>query len=248
MVGATVERRKQRIRVMVVDDHQLLREGLRAIFQQGDEFEYVCGVSSCAEALDYLRGHGVDLAVIDITLPDGSGLELTRQITSRLPQLPVLMLSFHDEELYAERAMNAGARGYVMKDSNSEAIVAAMRRILAGEYSLSARVTKRIMSMFSAATNKARGLQSLSNRELEVFQLIGSAASTAQIAATIGIGAKTVETYRLRLKKKFGVESSAELARLAVMYQEGGGMRELKDRTGAFPLRSPRKGGGGLSS
>ncbi len=214
---ATGERR----RLLVVDDHPVMRKGLATLLELEPDFA-VCGeAENTIQALAELRTKPFDLAIVDISLRGVSGIDLLKDLKSDWPQMPVLILSMHDEKLYAERALRAGAWGYVMKCEPFERIVAAIRRVLDGHIFVSEAVNGRILSrmMDGGSNHKVGGgplTDALSNRELEVFRFIGHGHGTRDIATEMQVSVKTVETYRAHIKEKLQLKSAPELMRFAV--------------------------------
>lgn len=205
-------------RILLVDDHAIVREGLTQIINASEDL-VVCGEAGDAQAaLAALAQLKPDFVIADITLRGMDGLELIRQVGQRWPQVPVLVLSMHSEELYAERALRAGARGYIMKEEATPKILTAIRRILAGEVYVSAAMQAQLLRrVVGRTTALARGpIESLSDRELEVFRLIGSGSSTREIAEQLHLSVKTVESYREHIKKKLKITSGAQLMRHAL--------------------------------
>jgi len=207
-------------RILIIDDHPIVREGLlRRINRQPDLA--VCGeAGAAAEAMKSIAANRPDLVVVDLTLQDKSGLELIKDIQIRHPKLPVLVLSMHDENLYAERSLRAGARGYVMKQEAPEHVIEAIRQVLAGNVYLSAKMSAKLLGTFVAGKPQAAvsPVDSLSDRELEVFRMIGSGLASRQIAEKLHISIKTVDAYRLRIKAKLNLESTTELTQHAILW------------------------------
>lgn len=208
-------------RVFLVDDHPVTRSGV-AVLINGESDLVVCGETDTApKALDLIQKLKPDLAVVDISLKTISGIELMKNLKVMMPELPVLVMSMHDESLYAERALRAGARGYVMKQEASEQILTAIRRVLQNELYLSEKMKEK---MLHRLVNNKKGdevvfsIDSLSDREMEVFQLIGNGFSTRQIAATLNLSAKTIDSYREHLKLKLRLETGADLVRHAIQW------------------------------
>lgn len=209
-------------RILIVDDHPLVRKGLALTLEAEPDLE-VCGqAASAEEALGMLDEVRPDLAIVDISLPGMSGLELIKHLHAWNPELPVLVISRHDEALYAERAIRAGARGYVMKIEAVDVIVKAVRRVLAGGLYVSQEVSERLL-MSMTGHRRAAGqspMELLSDRELEVFELTGQGLSTREIAERLHLSVKTVESYRARIKAKLGLRTAAELMQHAVQWVE----------------------------
>ena len=177
---------------------------------------------SAAEALTALRSLKPDAAIIDISLPGTDGLELTKMIRAERPDLPILVLSMHDESLYAERVLRAGANGYLMKQEVAEKIIPAMRKVLNGEIYLSDRAGQRILRDVSGRAGRTDkpSIEKLSDRELEVLRRIGQGQGTRQIAEQLHLSVKTIETYRAHIKEKLNLKNATELIRFAVQWAE----------------------------
>jgi DNA-binding NarL/FixJ family response regulator len=211
---------KPKLRVLLVDDHPIVREGLAArIEMEGDMT--VCYMAQTAdEAMEMINSSEPDIVVTDLSLSGRPGLELIKDIRAARPTLPVLVLSIHDEELWAERVLRAGAQGYVMKAQATEKVMEAIRRVLGGGVWLSEHMSSLLLGRLTAGHAAASGtpLSALSDRELEVFQMIGRGLSIKEIAAQLFLSAKTVEVHREHIKEKLGLKGSAELLRYAVTY------------------------------
>lgn len=210
-------------RIVIVEDHPITRRGVIALISHEADLE-VCGEADTApKAIDLIRQTQPDLAIIDISLKNVSGIELMKNIKSLMPELPLLVMTMHEESLYAERALRAGARGYVMKHEGPTQIIAAIRAVLKNELFLSESMKE---MMLDRLVNKRRGddsmfaIDSLTDREMEVFQLIGTGFSTRQIATTLNLSSKTVDSHRDHLKLKLRLESGAELVRTAVQWMK----------------------------
>jgi DNA-binding NarL/FixJ family response regulator len=215
---------KSHYRVLLVDDHPIVREGLASRLElEGDMT--VCGLAESAqEAMDLIGKSTPDIVVTDLSLSGKPGLELIKDIRATRPTLPILVLSIHDEELWAERVLRAGAQGYVMKAQATEKVIDALRRVLEGGLWLSERMNAAVLGRLAQGRAKVSEtpLAVLSDRELEVFQMIGQGLSVKEIAAHLFLSAKTVEVHREHIKEKLGLKSSAELLRYAVTYTLGG--------------------------
>jgi DNA-binding NarL/FixJ family response regulator len=214
------------VRILLVDDHPVVRLGFEQLLSREADLT-VCGEASTAsEALELAETLEPDLAVIDIALKGESGLELVRKIAHLCPRVRMLVCSMHDEALFAERALKAGARGYVGKREAPDDLVTAVREVLAGKRYLSARFQARLEEAGRCAEDGSPDLiASLSNRELEVFDLIGRGLGTREISERLGIAFKTVETYRENIKTKLVIESGPELAHRATAWVLGAGQR-----------------------
>ncbi|MEX0662064.1 MAG: response regulator transcription factor [Balneolaceae bacterium] len=206
-------------RIYIVDDHPLMRKGMAMTLQANIEFE-VCGQSETAEqALTEIPTLKPDVAVIDISLPGMNGIELIKHLLTQLEGLKVLVVSRHDEELYAERAIRAGAKGYLMKLEAGDVIVSAVRQILNGGIYLSDKIgSQLIMKLASGQSTGNNPLELLSDRELEVFELTGKGETTKEIAERLHVSVKTVDTYRARIKEKMDLKNANELLRRAVQW------------------------------
>ncbi len=208
-------------RILIVDDHDIVRNGMAQLVAQEKDLE-VCGqAGSVREALTRVEELSPDLVIIDISLKDGSGLELIKSLRAVYAELRLLVLSMHDASLYAERALRAGAHGYVMKEEPSETIIKAIRVVLKGEIYLSEHTASKLLgSLFSRGASPAGGVQSLTDRELEIFELLGAGRSTKEMADCLGISTKTIEAHRCNIKRKLDLSTNTELVRHAVWWNE----------------------------
>lgn len=208
--------------IFLVDDHPLVREGLTNLINRQDDL-IVCGeAEDSSEAIGGIARTRPDVAVIDISLKNESGLELVKNLGSQFPLVALIVLSMHDEALYAERALRAGARGYVMKRETTKSVLTAIRRVLEGSVYLSERVVNGMARKLSLSDKASAGspVERLSDRELEIFRLLGQGRTTSQIAEDLHLSLKTVQAYCARAKEKFGVSSLAELLRAAIRWEE----------------------------
>ena len=209
-------------RVIIVDDHPIFRMGMAELLNQEDDF-IVCGLAEdIAGARKAIQQHTPDLAIIDITLAGENGLDLVKELSGGKNGLPILVLSMHDEQVWAERAIRAGARGYIMKKEASEKVIFALRNILGGKIHVSANIMERLLDRFQLKpdASTAPTVDLLTDRELEVFRLIGAGLSTREIAERMNLGVKTIGTYRDRVKQKLGIKTAADLIRRAVLWTE----------------------------
>jgi DNA-binding NarL/FixJ family response regulator len=209
-------------RVFIVDDHPLVREGLTNLINGQDDL-VVCGeANDSAETINGISKTRPDVALIDISLKNESGLELVKALASRFPHVALIVLSMHDEALYAERALRAGARGYVMKHETSKSVLASIRRVLAGGVYVSERLVNKMALRVASSQEPAASspVERLSDRELEIFRLLGQGRTTSQIAADLNLSLKTVQAYCARAKEKFGVSSLTELLRAAIRWDD----------------------------
>ena len=209
-------------RIFIVDDHPLVREGLTNLINGQDDL-IICGeAKDSAQALDGIMKARPDVALIDISLENESGLELVKQLRSQFPNVALIVLSMHDETLYAERVLRAGARGYVMKHETSKSVLASIRRVLEGGVYVSERILSRMVRRVSSARGPVASspVERLSDRELEIFRLLGQGRTTSQIAEDLNLSLKTVQAYCARAKEKFGVTSLTELLRAAIRWDD----------------------------
>jgi DNA-binding NarL/FixJ family response regulator len=214
-----------RHRVFVVDDHPIVRQGLALLIDQQPDL-VVCGAAEEAEsALAAIATSRPDVLVIDISLPGRDGIELLKTIRSTDPDLPILVLSMHDETVYAERAIRAGANGYIMKQEATENVLVALRRILRQEVYLSDRIANRMLRQLATHGRETQEapITRLSDRELEVFRLIGTGLSTRQIADELRLSVKTVESYQAHIKEKLALQGSRDLVQRAIEWRMGEG-------------------------
>jgi DNA-binding NarL/FixJ family response regulator len=204
------------IHIMLVDDHPLVRDGLRARLEAVPHFRVVAEADSGAEALALAGSTRIDLVLMDITMRDGSGIEATARLTANYPDIAVLILSMHDKLEYVTQAMQAGARGYVLKDAPGKDIVLAIDTVMAGGIYYSTAVARQL------ARPAAQDNQ-LTSREQEVLRHIANGESNKQIAKALDLSVRTVETHRLNIKRKLGIEGQAELIKFAVQHGRVGG-------------------------
>ena len=211
-------------KVLIVDDHAVVREGIAQIIRQAEGLK-ICAQADCPEkALQAASSSKPDVAVLDLSLAAGSGLGLIHDIKEWHPHLPILVLSMHDESLYAERVLRAGASGYIMKQEVAEQFVEAVRKVLSGGIYLSERMSARMLQKLAGREPAATSsIERLSDRELEVLHLVGQCLSTRQIATRLYLSIKTVETHLEHIRTKLGLESSREVFRYAIVsFMEGG--------------------------
>jgi DNA-binding NarL/FixJ family response regulator len=208
-------------RVFIVDDHPLVREGLANLINQQSDVT-VCGeAEDSSAAISGIQAIRPDVVLVDISLKNESGLELVKTLKNQFPDLAVIVISMHDEALYAERALHAGARGYVMKRETTKNVLTAIRRVLEGDIYISDRVVNSMAKrMSSRKTAAAEPVERLSDRELEIFRLLGQGRTPSQIAEDLRLSLKTVQAYCARAKEKFGVTSLTELLRAAIRWED----------------------------
>jgi DNA-binding NarL/FixJ family response regulator len=205
-------------RVFIVDDHPIVRQGLGQLINHEPDLR-VCGeAASVREARAALNQSVPDIVILDLSLHDSDGLELIKDIRSKYRHLPVLVLSMHDETIYAERLLSAGANGYIMKQAAADQLLVALRRVLGGGIYVSENVGASMIERFAAngAKQRSNPIERLSNRELQVLNLIGRGRTTREIANDLNLSVKTVESHRQRIKKKLNLNSSPQLVQFAV--------------------------------
>jgi DNA-binding NarL/FixJ family response regulator len=210
-------------RILLIDDHPIMRHGLAQLLGAEDGL-IICGqAGSARDGLAAAHQLKPDLVIIDLTLPDKHGLEVLKDLQVQHPGLRCLVLSMHDEDLYAERALRAGARGYIMKEAAADHLVTAVRKILSGGLYLSETVASKMIEQLSGVRGKtgATGIENLTDRELEVLALIGEGVATKNIADRLSISARTVEAHRAHIKEKLDFSDGAALVKYAVQWVEG---------------------------
>lgn len=217
-----MKRKKRKSRIFIVDDHPIMRDGIAQLVNQQPDLE-ICGeASSAPEALEALEDLKPDLMVVDISLAGMDGIELIKIVKKRRSGLPMLVLSMHAEGLYAERAIRAGAKGYVMKHISPETLVEAMRRVLSGKMFLSPEMTERLLEKATrdGLAGDESPLACLSDREVKIFKLIGQGLKPQRISEELHLSVKTVETYSSRIKAKLGLKDASELLQLAIAWHD----------------------------
>ena len=211
-------------RILIVDDHPMMRQGLAQLVNNEPDLAVCCEVENAHQALAAIDKALPDLVLADITLPDKGGIELIKDIQAIHPGLAVLVISMHDESLYAERVLRAGGRGYIMKQEGGKKLMEAIRQVLSGQIYVSEKMSARILESFSGRRSPGADkspVENLTDREFEVFQLIGQGKGTRQIAEKLHLSVKTVEVHRVHIKTKLKLESATELIRFAVRWVEG---------------------------
>ena len=204
-------------RILIVDDHPMVREWLAQIINRERDLRVCAEAGDAATAISFLATHQPDMAIVDLTLKDSHGTELIRAITAEFPAVPVLVVSMHDESLYGERAIRAGAKGYITKQEAGAQIRAAIRQVLGGELYLSEALAAKMIRANAAGAPRTR-TQDLSDRQLAVLRLIGRGHSTTQIGEEMALSIKTVEGYIARIKKKLGLTTAGELLQYAIEF------------------------------
>jgi DNA-binding NarL/FixJ family response regulator len=223
-----LDNKKNKARVFIVEDHPIFQERLAELIDKEPDL-CVCGAAdNTINALRLIKLTSAQIAVVDLTLKGPSGLELIKDLIARNHTVPVLVLSMHDEALYAERALRAGAKGYVSKQAPSWKVMEAIKQVLQGEVYLSQKSIARIVKRVALHQREVSGIHRLTDRELEVFELIGHGRTTREISVRLRLGLGTVDTYRARIKEKLNLENASELTHEAILWVEAGG------RTTAF--------------
>lgn len=206
--------------VLIIDDHPIVRQGLAQLINQEPDLVVTGQAASAKDAVSMIESSPPDIAIVDISLDDRSGIDLIKELRTDHPTLLVLALSMHDESLYAERALRAGAKGYIMKQEATEKVMTAIRKVLDGQVYVSDKMAARLLDHFvSAKPNEEDSpLSRLSDRELEIFSLIGRGLGTREIASKLFLSVKTVEAHREHIKDKLKLKSGTELVRMAVQH------------------------------
>lgn len=213
-------RRDKKRSIIIVEDHPVLREGLKKIINHEEDLSIIGEAWDVPSAWAAIKAKKPDLVIIDISLGESNGLELIKELKMHYKELPILVLSMHDEALFAERAIQAGAKGYITKSEQSDVLLAAIRKVLSGKYYVGENIVSRIFSqLFDYPKNlKKSPIERLSNRELEVLQLMGMAKGSRQIAEALHLSIKTVQTYQQRIKDKLGLINTTELIQYATQW------------------------------
>ena len=228
MASATTnETESKKRRIFIVDDHPLVREWLATLINQQTDLTVSGEAGAVAEGLGLIGAQKPDIAIVDISLEGGSGIELIKEIKAAFPEVAIIVLTMHDEVLYRERAFRAGARGYVMKREATKTILQAIRAVLEGKTYVSQKRADAAVGEAGEqkAFSKAPPVELLSDRELEVFQSLGRGSSTRQIAEELHIGFRTVQTYCARIKEKLGLARATELLREALRWHDSQGLK-----------------------
>lgn len=214
---------RRKNRVLIVDDHPIVRQGLRRLIEQEEDLT-VCGeAETTREAKAAIRELKPDVVIVDISLKQGDGIELVKDARAHYPTLPLLVLSMHDESIYAERMLSAGANGYIMKQAASDQFLVALRRVLEGGIYVSEVVGNSMIQKFASggAYISANPIDRLSNRELQILHMIGRGLSTRQAAEALNLSVKTVESHRQRIKRKLNLSTGSQLVQYAVNWFSG---------------------------
>jgi DNA-binding NarL/FixJ family response regulator len=214
--------KKSRRKVLIVDDHPMMRQGLAQLINNEPDLTAFCEAENAQQAFECVVRAKPDLVLADISLPDKHGLELIKDIQAVHPGLPMLVVSMHDESLYAERVLRAGARGYIMKQEGGKKMLEAIRTVLNGQIYVSEKMSAKILEIFSGRRSEhtRSSIEKLTDREFEVFQLIGQGKGTRQIAEALHVSVKTVEVHRFHIKDKLELTDAPSLVRYAVRWVE----------------------------
>lgn len=205
--------------IMVVDDHPIIRQGLAQLINQEEDL-FLCGeAGSAQEGIQEVEKQNPALVIVDISLQGTNGIEFIKEMKIRFPRIPTLVISMHDESIYAERALRAGAKGYLMKQEATEKVVSAIRKVLNGELYVSHRMAEGLLHKFiEGQPISASPLEGLTDRELEVFQLVGQGKTTKQIAEELHLSVKTIESHYAKIKEKLNLRNSTELTQTAIKW------------------------------
>jgi DNA-binding NarL/FixJ family response regulator len=212
----------EKFRVVLVEDHPMFREQLTHLINKEPDMCVSGEADNIRDAFMLLQSISADIVIVDLTLKGPSGLELLKNLKARQISVPVLVLSMHDELLYAERVLRAGARGYITKNQTSNEVMTAIRKVLEGEVYLGSRIASRVLESFSARPKTDSGVSLLTDRELEVFELIGRGRTTREISNSLCLGISTVDTYRARIKSKLHLENTSQLSHEAIRWVSAG--------------------------
>ncbi len=205
-------------KILIVDDHPIVREGFKKLINSEEGFYVIGAVENAAEAMEFIKNEKPDVAMVDLSLKESSGIELIKDIQVMYPDVQVLVVSLHDEEIYAERVLRVGAKGFIMKTEDVDDIITAVRRVASGKIYLSQKMQSKMIEIMTLGRKKdnRNPLKDLSDREFEVFNMISRGIKTKDIAESLGLSVKTIETYKSHLKIKLQLKNSFELIRYAV--------------------------------
>jgi DNA-binding NarL/FixJ family response regulator len=217
---------KSKKRILIVDDHPMMRQGLAQLINNEPDLMVCAEADTAGQAIKLISTSQPDILIADISLPDKNGLELIKDVRILNPDILILVVSMHDESLYAERVLKAGGRGYIMKQEGGRKLMEAIRHVMNGHVYVSEKMSANILEIFSGRRDKTGGspVERLSDREFEVFQLIGSGKGTRQIADHLHLSVKTVEVHRANIKEKLQLKTAIDLVRFAVRWAESEGV------------------------
>jgi len=213
---------REKVRVVLVEDHPMFREQLAHLINKEPDMSVSGEADNIRDAVQLLESNPADIVIVDLSLKGPSGLELIKDLRARDIDVPVLVLSMHDELLYAERVLRAGARGYITKHETSNEVMAAIRKVLTGEVYLGSRMASRVLENLSLRPKAQNGITQLTDRELEVFELIGRGRTTREISGCLHLGVSTVDTYRARIKTKLNLDNASQLSHEAIHWVSAG--------------------------
>jgi DNA-binding NarL/FixJ family response regulator len=219
----------EEIKIIIVDDHPIVSDGIRQLIEREDDMKVCLAVQDAESALKGIEKHSPDLIVVDISLKGAAnGIDLIKGVKKRYPSIKSLVLSMHDENLYAERAIKAGAKGYIMKNDLTDNIIKAIRKIMEGNLYLSDNITSRLLKVLvnNEQDNENLDIKKLSDREFQIFQLIAKGFKTSDIGKEINISVKTVEAHKLRIRHKLNLQNSPELIKYAIEWKHQNGLIE----------------------
>jgi DNA-binding NarL/FixJ family response regulator len=208
-----------KFRVFIVEDHLIFREQLSQLINQQTDMVAWGEADNVADSIAPLEREGADVVLLDITLKGPSGFDLLKELKTRRIEIPVLILTMHDELLYAERAVRAGARGYITKNESSAQVLTAIRQVATGQVYLTKRTASRICEILAGSASETRAVDKLTDRELEIFGLIGEGRGTREISCRLHLGISTVETYRARIKEKLNLDTASQLTHEAIQWR-----------------------------
>ncbi|WP_084545262.1 response regulator transcription factor [Derxia gummosa] len=209
-------------RIVIVDDHTIVRHGIAELLHREPDLRVVAEAGDAEEAINVISNTELDLAIVDISMPGMSGIDLVKRLVEIRPELPIIMMSMHDESLYSDRAYRAGAKGYVMKQEASDRLLLAIRKVLKGGVYVSDRMQTIMLQRYLNAGDSVSFIDNLTDREFEILRLIGQGLSVQDIAEKLGRSAKTIEAHRANLREKLGIRKAAELTRFATQWVERG--------------------------
>ena len=221
---STMQSASQRSRILIIDDHVMVREGVAEIINHEPDLAVCCTASTANEGLEALRKAKPDLVLVDITLPGKNGIEFIKDARAFAPDILILVMSMHDESLYVDRVLRAGGRGYIRKQEGGDKLIAAVRRVLRGEIAVSEKMTGRLLEQFSGRKTMDSPLENLTDRELEVFQLVGRGLTMKEIGDELHLSPKTVEVHRAHIREKLHIGSAAELVSYAARWGQTQGI------------------------
>ncbi|MGV3772041.1 MAG: response regulator [Verrucomicrobiales bacterium] len=220
--NAAADKGQGKVKIYIIDDHPIMVQGLKELIHNQKDLKVIGSSDDWHVALEQVKKIQPDLIMLDVTLKEANGIEVLKNLKIHVPNIKVLMLSMHDENLYAMRSLKAGAHGYIMKQEAADKVLNAIRQVLNGEIYLSESMSKRTMFQLlgRGGTRSGSPLEDLSDRELEVFTLIGQGCTTRQIAEKLHLSIKTVETHRAHIKEKLNLKNSTELVQHAIHWRE----------------------------